>query len=110
MLNENQPPNPAALTKVLREALPKRSKRTVQHHPALPYVEMPQFMATLAGAPGRAATMLRFLIFTACRTNEVVEPASLRLAIELPSQRAALARLVAGWTVSFRRLLGPRSR
>jgi integrase len=70
---DNPPPNPAALTKVLREALPKRSKRTVQHHPALPYAEMPHFMTALAGAPGRAATMLRFLIFTACRTNEVVE-------------------------------------
>jgi integrase len=69
---DNPPPNPAALTKVLREALPKRPKRAVQHHPALPYSEMPQFMAALSGAAGRAAMMLRFLIFTACRTNEVV--------------------------------------
>jgi len=59
--------------KVLREALPKRSKRIIQHHPALPYAEMPRFMAKLIGALGKAATMLRFLIFTACRTNEVVE-------------------------------------
>jgi integrase len=65
-------PNPAALTKVLREALPKRPKRVVQHHAALPYEEMPQFMAALSAAPGRAAAMLRFLIFTACRTNEIV--------------------------------------
>jgi integrase len=70
---DNPPPNPAALTKVLREALPKRPKRAVQHHPALPYADMPQFMIALSGAAGRAATMLRFLIFTACRTNEVVE-------------------------------------
>lgn len=34
---------------------------------------MPQFMIALTGASGRAATILRFLIFTACRTNEVVE-------------------------------------
>ncbi|KJC35640.1 hypothetical protein UP09_30920 [Bradyrhizobium sp. LTSP885] len=65
-------PNPAALTKVLREALPKRPKRVVQHHPALPYEEMPAFMAALSTASGRAAKMLRFLIFTACRTNEIV--------------------------------------
>ncbi|MEO6842213.1 MAG: integrase arm-type DNA-binding domain-containing protein [Bradyrhizobium sp.] len=70
---DNPPPNPAALTKILREALPKRSKRAVRHHPALPYAEIPQFMAALAGADGRAAKMLRFLILTACRTNEVVE-------------------------------------
>jgi integrase len=69
---DNPPPNPAALTKVLREALPKRPKRAVQHHPALPYADMSPFMAALSTAAGRAATMLRFLIFTACRTNEVV--------------------------------------
>ena len=65
--------NPAELTKQLREKLPRRPKRVVQHHPALPYAEAPQFIADLSGAGGTAALMLRFLIFTACRTNEVVE-------------------------------------
>lgn len=32
-----------------------------------------QFMADLSGAGGIAASMLRFLIFTACRTNEVID-------------------------------------
>jgi integrase len=64
--------NPAELTKQLREKLPKRPKRKVQHHPALPYAEMPEFMVKLAGAEGKAAKALRFLIFTACRTNEVL--------------------------------------
>jgi integrase len=65
--------NPAELTKQLREKLPRRPKRVVQHHPALPYAEMPAFMAALSGAAGTAAIMLRYLILTACRTNEVVE-------------------------------------
>jgi integrase len=65
--------NPAELTKQLREKLPRRPKRVVRHHPALPYAEAPQFMADLSAAGGTAASMLRFLIFTACRTNEVVE-------------------------------------
>src|SRR6266853_1305035 len=65
--------NPAELTKQLREKLPKRPKRVVQHHPALPYAEAPQFMADLSAAGGVAASMLRFLILTACRTNEVVD-------------------------------------
>ena len=65
--------NPAELTKQLREKLPRRPKRVVQHHPALPYAEMPSFMTALAGAAGTAAVMLRYLIFSACRTNEVVE-------------------------------------
>jgi integrase len=65
--------NPAELTKQLREKLPRRPKRVVRHHPALPYAEAPHFMANLSAAGGIAASMLRFLIFTACRTNEVVE-------------------------------------
>jgi integrase len=65
--------NPAELAKQLREKLPRRPKRVVRHHPALPYAEAPQFMADLSAAGGIAASMLRFLTFTACRTNEVVE-------------------------------------
>jgi integrase len=65
--------NPAELTKQLREKLPRRPKRVVRHHPALPYAEAPQFMADLSAASGTAASMLRFRIFTACRTNEVVD-------------------------------------
>jgi integrase len=65
--------NPAELTKQLREKLPKRPKRVVRHHPALPYADASQFTTKLSGAAGAAAAMLRFLIFTACRTNEVVE-------------------------------------
>jgi integrase len=65
--------NPAELTKQLREKLPKRPKRVVRHHPALPYAEASSFMTVLSGAAGTAAEMLQFLIFTSCRTNEVVE-------------------------------------
>ena len=65
--------NPAELTKQLREKLPRRPKRVVRHHPALPYAEAPHFMAGLSSAGGIAASMLCFLIFTACRTNEVVD-------------------------------------
>jgi integrase len=52
--------NPAELTKQLREKLPKRPKRAVRHHPALPYADAPRYMAKLAAAPGTAAAMLRF--------------------------------------------------
>ena len=40
--------NPAELTKQLREKLPKRPKRVVRHHPALPYAEVSSFMIKLA--------------------------------------------------------------
>jgi integrase len=65
--------NPAELTKQLREKLPKRPNRVVQHHPALPYAEASNFMTALSGAAGTAPAMLGFLILTACRTNEVVD-------------------------------------
>jgi integrase len=64
--------NPAELTKQLREKLPKRPKRVIRHHPALPYAEAAQFLVELGKAEGRAAVALRFLIFTVCRTNEIV--------------------------------------
>ena len=44
--------NPAELTKQLREKLPKRPKRVVRHHPALPYAEAAKFMIRLAEAEG----------------------------------------------------------
>ena len=63
--------NPAEQpTKQLREKLPRRPKRVVRHHPALSYAEAPHFMACLTSADGIAASMLCFLIFTVCRTND----------------------------------------
>jgi integrase len=64
--------NPAELTKQLREKLPKRSKRTARHHPALPYGDTAQFMKELCCADGTAAAALRFLILTVARTNEAL--------------------------------------
>ncbi len=61
--------NPAELTKQLREKLPKRPKRVIRHHPALPYALAAQFLVELGKAEGRAAVALRFLIFTVCRIS-----------------------------------------
>jgi integrase len=71
-IDDNEFRNPAELTKQLREKLPKRPKRRPRHHPALPYAEIPQFMPQLSAAEGSAAQALRFLIFTVCRTTEVL--------------------------------------
>jgi integrase len=71
-IDDNEFRNPAELTKQLREKLPKRPKRKTQHHPALPYADAPAFMPELARAGGKAAKALQFLIFTVCRTNEVL--------------------------------------
>jgi integrase len=64
--------NPAALTKQLKEKLPKRPRRAARHHPALPYADIPAFLKALDAAEGTAAAALKYLIFTAARTNEAL--------------------------------------
>jgi integrase len=53
---------------LLLSARPKR----VNHHAALPYPEVPGFMADLRQRDGMAALALSFAIFTAARTSEVL--------------------------------------
>ncbi|MGJ0528293.1 tyrosine-type recombinase/integrase [Burkholderia gladioli] len=65
--------NPARLKGHLDTLLPKRSRvQKVEHHPALPYADLPEFMQTLSMEDGIAARALEVLILTATRTNEVI--------------------------------------
>ena len=50
-------------------AKPSRSRKR-EHHPALPYAEMPAFMAKLRTQEGAAARALEFCILTNARTDE----------------------------------------
>jgi integrase len=61
--------NPAAWRGNLKALLPKRKRLTRGHQPALPYVEMPAFMAGLRGRDATAALALKFCILTATRTG-----------------------------------------
>lgn len=64
--------NPARWRNHLDKLLPKPSKvRAVRHFPALPYTELPAFMARLRADTGVAARALEFLILTAARTGMV---------------------------------------
>ena len=67
------PVNPARwrghLDKLL--ASPKKVAKPV-HRPAMPYRDLPGFMAELAAHHSVSASALRFLILTACRTGEVI--------------------------------------
>lgn len=51
-------------------ASPRKVAR-VTHHPALPWADMPSFMAALATLDGMGARALEFAILTAARTGEV---------------------------------------
>jgi integrase len=65
--------NPARWRGHLNHLLPARSKvRTVKHHAALPYTEIPAFMKELREIEGTSAAALEFLILTAARTSEVI--------------------------------------
>jgi len=65
--------NPARWRGHLDKLLPKRSKvAKVEHHPALPYAELPEFVKALRAQAGTAARALEFLILTAARSGEVI--------------------------------------
>ena len=65
--------NPARWRGHLATHFPARSAvRRVVHHPALPYVELPAFMAALRRQPGTAASALTLLILTGVRTSEAL--------------------------------------
>jgi integrase len=63
--------NPAAW-KTVGKVLPARDAKKVEHHPALPYAEVPAFMAALARRQGVAARALEFTILTAARRGETL--------------------------------------
>lgn len=66
--------NPARWRGHLDKLFPPRSRvRKVKHHAALPFAELPAFMALLRDENGVAARALEFLILTAARTSEVLE-------------------------------------
>jgi integrase len=65
--------NPARWLGHLDEMLASPSKiAAVRHHPALPYAEIPAFMAELRGMDSLSARALEFTILTAARTGEVI--------------------------------------
>jgi integrase len=65
--------NPARWGGHLAMHLPKRSQvAAVQHHPALPYADLPAFMQGLREAEGIGARCLEFTILTCARTGEAI--------------------------------------
>lgn len=65
--------NPAAWRGHLEFSFPKRSQvAPVQHHAALPYAELPAFMAKLRAKDGVSARALEFTILTVARTGDTI--------------------------------------
>jgi integrase len=65
--------NPARWTGHMSELFPAKAQvAPVEHHPALPYAEMPAFMAKLRARDSVSARALEFTILTACRTGDSI--------------------------------------
>lgn len=64
--------NPARWRGHLDTLLPKRQKLQRGHHPALPYADLPAFMAALRTREAMAARALEFTILTAARSGEAL--------------------------------------
>jgi integrase len=65
--------NPARLKGALGELLPKSQKiKKVEHHPAIPYRQINEFVNDLRKQGGTAPLALEFMLLTAARTGEVV--------------------------------------
>jgi integrase len=62
--------NPARLKGHLSLALPRRPK-TIEHHAAIPWAEIPAFWQALEARSGTGADALRFALLTAARSGEV---------------------------------------
>src|SRR3954465_14418358 len=90
--------NPARWKGHLANVLPEgnRTSRT-KHHRALPYAELPAFMAELRALPGIAARALEFTILTAARTGEA------RFA-----RSSEVDRRAGFWTIPGERMKGGR--
>lgn len=64
--------NPARWKGHLENILPKRDKRSVRHHPAMPYADVPAFMERLRETDSLSSCALQLLILTGARTGEVL--------------------------------------
>jgi integrase len=92
--------NPARWRGHLDKLLPARSKvRQVEHHAALPYDELSDFILELQAQEGVAAQALEFLILAAARTGEVIA-----------AQWAEVNLIEKVWVVPAARILGRRYR
>lgn len=64
--------NPAAWKGHLEHILPARQRLSRGHHAAMPFADVPAFLASLRANPSVAARALEFTILTAARTSEAL--------------------------------------
>ncbi len=93
------PLNPARWRGHLDKLLPKPSRvKTVTHHPAMPYTDVPAFMMELSDKSSVSSQALQFLILTATRTSEVLQ-----------AQWSEIDLDTAVWTIPASRMKGKQT-
>jgi len=92
--------NPARWRGNLKDLLVAHSDITeVEHHPALPYTEMPAFMERLRALEGVAPRALEWIILNATRANE-----------SLKADRSEISLEEKSWTIPKIRMKGRRGK
>lgn len=71
-IRDRNVPNPARWKGHLELLLPKQDKLSRGHHKAMDALSAPAFMRKLEATPGESARALRFAIYTAARSGEVM--------------------------------------
>ena len=89
--------NPARWRGHLDHLLPKRQKLQRGHHPAMPWSEVPAFVARLKESRSIGALALEFVILTACRSGEVLR--SVRNGEIMGACWAEVDRTTKVWTI-----------
>jgi integrase len=88
--------NPARWRGHLANLLPKRQKLQRGHHPAMPFAEVPAFIARLREREAVSALALEFTILTAARTGEVFGATWGEIDLEARLWTVPAARMKAG--------------
>ena len=88
--------NPARWRGHLDQLLPRHQRLTRGHHVALPWTEMPDFMARLRERDGAAASALELTILSAARTTEVLEARWAEVALREKVWTVPASRMKAG--------------
>ncbi|MEZ5842759.1 MAG: integrase arm-type DNA-binding domain-containing protein [Hyphomicrobiaceae bacterium] len=98
--------NPARWRGHLDNLLPKRQKLQRGHHPAMPWVEVPAFVARLRERPSVSTLALEFVILTGARSGEVLR--SVRDGKLMGARWEEIDREAKVWTVPAERMKGGR--
>jgi integrase len=88
--------NPARWQGHLKTILPTRQRLTRGHHAALPYSQLPAFIAELRAREAIAALALEFTILTAARSGEVLKARWQELDLEAAIWTIPASRMKAG--------------